>query len=118
VWTPRLEKLWSYLLKIPKLRDALAYANKQISCLPRFGKGKIPYLFLYSSADQMVTGAETKYHIERLKSKGLQIEEYDFKTSAHVQHYKDHKEKYTKLCLDFVAKTRNISKETTRSNWW
>ena len=73
---------------------------------------KWPHLYLYSSADVLVP----INHIEdmadsRVKAGVKCVLKHDFRTSAHVMHFKAFPNVYRKFCVDFVRKCLGCSEE-------
>ncbi|KAK6310670.1 hypothetical protein J4Q44_G00187250 [Coregonus suidteri] len=69
-----------------------------------------PQLYLYSRADRVIRYSDVELMVKTLKEKGVSVECFDFKTPAHVSHFRDFPEEYSKRCLDFLT---NCMKDST-----
>lgn len=63
---------------------------------------KWPFLVLFSSSDLVVPVDHVEDVVEKRALSSAFVRKYDFLTSGHVQHFKDHKEAYEKLCQEFI----------------
>ncbi|XP_041752070.1 transmembrane protein 53 isoform X2 [Coregonus clupeaformis] len=71
-----------------------------------------PHLYLYSRADRVIRNSDVELMVKALKEKGVSVESFDFKTPAHVSHFRDFPEEYSKRCLAFLTNCMKDSEGT------
>uniref|UniRef100_A0A4W5K413 Transmembrane protein 53 n=1 Tax=Hucho hucho TaxID=62062 RepID=A0A4W5K413_9TELE len=71
-----------------------------------------PQLYLYSRADRVIRYSDVELMVKALKEKGVSVESFDFKTPAHVSHFCDFPEEYSKRCLAFLTNCMKDSEGT------
>jgi len=100
--TPMLNTLWGSVLRIPKINKQLQKANQLLETA--YIHKNWPYLYLYSSADEMVFADDIIHHIHQMESHGVEVYSHNFETSAHVEHYRYFPEQYSAVVDQFLKK--------------
>ncbi|KAM4727685.1 transmembrane protein 53 isoform 1-T1 [Anableps anableps] len=62
-----------------------------------------PHFLLYSRADQVIRHRDVELFMETVAKKGVPVHSCDFASSAHVCHFRDFPEQYTRKCRDFLV---------------
>ncbi|KAI6233439.1 Transmembrane protein 53 [Aphelenchoides fujianensis] len=62
-------------------------------------------LFLYTDKDDLCNPQETRQFAEFQRQRGVDVREQNWPVSSHCQHLLNHKEEYTRVCLEFARST-------------
>lgn len=62
-----------------------------------------PHFSLYSRADQVIRHKDITLFVETLRQKDIQVDSFDFVSSAHVSHFRDFPEQYALKCRNFLV---------------
>lgn len=69
-----------------------------------------PHFLLYSGADQVIRHRDIELFAETVVKKGVAVHSCDFASSAHVCHFRDFPEQYSRKCRDFLVACMKDSK--------
>ncbi|XP_048395797.2 transmembrane protein 53 isoform X1 [Stegostoma tigrinum] len=61
-----------------------------------------PQLFLYSKADKIIYYKDVESMIKIRKMQNIQVQSMDFKTSQHVNHFREFPDEYSNKCINFL----------------
>ncbi|XP_010679748.2 uncharacterized protein LOC104895047 [Beta vulgaris subsp. vulgaris] len=86
-----LEKLFSFLFKLPDVNQRLSKIIRLLS----ENQPVCPQLYLYSTADSVIPYHSVESFMEHQKMKGRRVWSFNFGTSPHVDHYRTFPDVYT-----------------------
>lgn len=93
-----LEKIFSFLLKLPDVNQRI---SKIISLLSE-NQPLCPQLYLYSTADKVISYRAVESFMEHQKMKGRTVWSFNFGTSPHVDHYRTFPNVYSSQVNNFL----------------
>ena len=72
----------------------------------------VPQLYLYSRVDRVTDHEFVDELVEHRRGRGVHVSSKKWETSAHVEHFKQHKEEYTAIVKEYLKRHEIYHPET------